>query len=205
MSLVTLRCTIEGVRPLLHHNCRLANPLDPYTKLLKTLTSQRDKTDETYEQMAYVEWHGGIYAQNDRPFCPDKWLYKTVLEAAKLSNMGKAYAAGYVCSDGQLIYDGPQTLPELFTHTVSENQVEHKPYVYTELVRVRGSRVLRTRPRFDAWSAIFEAEISTEVLSAQTFQELLRTAGRRLGIGDGRPRFGLFRVVSVKELTATIG
>ena len=38
-----LRVTIEGIRPLLLHNGRLADPLDEYTKRLKVLAKQRDR------------------------------------------------------------------------------------------------------------------------------------------------------------------
>ena len=55
---------------------------------------------------------------------------------------------------------------------------------------------MRTRPKFDEWAAEFDVEYETGLLNASEVKEILGTAGDQVGIGDWRPKFGLFRVVS---------
>ena len=65
------RITITGTAPLLMHNGRLANPLDPSTQALKSLTSKRKKTDDDLFDIARAEFLGGLYIDPDvGPYVP---------------------------------------------------------------------------------------------------------------------------------------
>jgi hypothetical protein len=59
-------------------------------------------------------------------------------------------------------------------------------------------RIMRHRPRFDSWGAVFDLDIDTDVLSLDMAHQLLNEAGNSIGIGDFRPEkrgpFGRFRV-----------
>jgi hypothetical protein len=52
---------LTGIRPLIMHNGRMADPLDPMAKKLKKLSGERKKTDATHEKMAEIEWEASLY------------------------------------------------------------------------------------------------------------------------------------------------
>jgi hypothetical protein len=60
-----LSVTLTGTHPMLMHNGRLANPIDPWTRQLKALTSKRKKTDEDILQIAQVEARAGCWETVD--------------------------------------------------------------------------------------------------------------------------------------------
>lgn len=65
-------------------------------------------------------------------------------------------------------------------------------------------RVMRHRPRLDAWGMTFSVEIDDELLPPDFIHQLLTEGGRRLGVGDFRPErggpFGRFMVVRWEEV-----
>ena len=46
---MNFRIRLVGTRPMIQHNARLANPLDPYTQALAKITGKRKKTLEDHE------------------------------------------------------------------------------------------------------------------------------------------------------------
>jgi hypothetical protein len=70
-----IRVTLDGSTavngsPLLMHNERLADPIDPYTRWLAELTKKRTKTERDHEEIGRREFMGGGYWANDDG--PDK-------------------------------------------------------------------------------------------------------------------------------------
>src|SRR5688572_21014856 len=46
---------------LVLHNERLADPLDSMTRAIGTFTKKRNKTITDHEEIARLEWYGGLY------------------------------------------------------------------------------------------------------------------------------------------------
>ena len=66
-----VRLSIEGTAPLLMHNIRLADPLNPIAKAMKAISSKRKKTDDDLAQLARLEFEGGLYVLPDLgPYLP---------------------------------------------------------------------------------------------------------------------------------------
>jgi len=61
-------------------------------------------------------------------------------------------------------------------------------------------RNIRYRPAFkEGWTARFQIDIDDpEVVPAERLKEILEFAGRRVGVGDWRPRYGRFLVAEFK-------
>lgn len=57
----TLVIDMMGKTPLLTHNSQLSDPLNPWSKKLKSITSKKKKTDADHEEAARIEWKGGLY------------------------------------------------------------------------------------------------------------------------------------------------
>ena len=59
-------------------------------------------------------------------------------------------------------------------------------------VRVSTSKVMRTRPMFNNWSAKTEIEFYNDQLNFAELQDIIKDAGRLVGVGDWRPKNGRF-------------
>jgi hypothetical protein len=177
---------IRGVVPLLLHNGRLADPLDTFSRRLKAVTSKRNKTEDDYRLMAEIEWYGGLYTKDDKVVIPGHVVEAMLIDAAKKTRQGRDAKAGLMCVDDfPLRYDGPQDIDELWAggrHSLTCG------------VRVRGSRVMRTRPQFDDWELYFTVLYEPSVLDENDVLRFVKTAGEIVGLCDWRPRFGRFVV-----------
>lgn len=183
-----VKVKIHGVSPLLMHSDRLANPLDSLSKELKKISSKRKKTDEDHEDMARIEWHGALYFDKDLgPYIPGEVIDATLRESAKITKDGKNIQRGVLTQEDRvkLHYHGPRDLEKMWCNPNFLDQ---------RTVKVGQSRIVRTRPRFDDWSAEFTLLINPEIMDAEEVRIILERAGRVIGMCDYRPRFGKFEV-----------
>ena len=188
----TLTFTIKGTLPMLMHNSQLASPLNAYAKQLKQVSSKRTKTDEDHESMALIEARGGLYYNDvDGIHVPGENIEATILGAAKLQKLGTTLKRGarVVDINCPLVYDGPTDPDEL---------IRTDGFLFAKLVKVGQARVLRTRPIFNNWSLTFTIAYAPEHLNQETIIDLVKNSGELVGLGDWRPRFGLFSVESVE-------
>lgn len=179
---------IRGVVPLILHNGRLANPLDPFARAMKGITGKRKKTDEDYEKLADLEWEGGLYLDDDnRVVVPGENIEGLFVDAAKKSRMGDAAKAGLL-SDGlwPLKFDGPKTLDALKADPRFRD---------TRKAGIKGSSVMRTRPIFRSWSLAFTVHFLPDLLNSAQIREFLETGGRIIGLCDYTPKYGRFEVI----------
>lgn len=186
----TIKLEIKGIAPLLMHNGQLADPINPHTKALKAVTGKRKKSDDDHMEIARLEFMGSLYVdEKERPVITSDMIESMVFEGAKKSKRGKDARSQTVCIDhcNALIFD--------FPGKVSADALWKSGKFYdTRGVRVTTSRCMRTRPRFNSWSCKFTLGING--LNAAEVIEWVSTAGELIGIGDFRPKFGRFEVVS---------
>ncbi|WMT73344.1 hypothetical protein [Bradyrhizobium sp. Ash2021] len=190
MSVQQLRIRLTGERPLLMHSSRLADPLEPIKIDIDRLTKKRDKTIADHEQIAKMEWYGGLWLQDDKPCIPCEAVESAFTEAAKTRRKGKQAKAGFSCAASPLLqYDGPSDLPSLW---------EDKTFRFRFPVNVNDSKVMRTRPRFSDWHVVVDVEFLPSLLNPNEVIEILEIAGLREGLGDWRPKFGKFSVAQLE-------
>jgi len=181
--------TMRGTAPLLMHNTRLADPLDPIVREMKPIMAKRSrKTDEDREALARLEYVGGLYFDPDvGPFVPGENVRQCLRGAAKRSRRGDKVQAGVLVPErvNPLGYTGPRDLDELWKdanfRTVDSVVVERK-------------RIMRTRPMFRDWALSVEIEFDPEIIDRTELEEFARLAGSIVGIGDWRPVYGRFAV-----------
>jgi len=173
------------------HNGRLADPSDYYAREIKKISSKRKKTDADYEEMARLEWLGGLYLMEEtKEPCIPSYVFEAMLigkgGAARKERMGKEAAAGlWVIKDFPVQYDGPRDPYKLW---------EDERFQLKALVGVNSSRVVRTRPIFKKWWAEVEFEFNPELLNEEMVRRWPEIAGEQIGLMDWRPKFGRFEV-----------
>ena len=180
------RITITGTAPMLMHNGRLANPLDPATQALKALTAKRKKTDDDLIDIARAEFLGGLYIDPDvGPYVPGENVERAILDAAKLTKNGMNVKRGlFIETDvNPIAYHGPRTAEGLW---------EDENFRLIRTVRNQQNRVSRCRPMFTDWRTSAEGTLDESVLDFRTLAAIVEQAGAYVGLGDWRPRYGRF-------------
>ncbi len=181
-----VRISITGTAPLLMHNIRLADKLDPVAKALHEISSKRKKTEDDLIQMARLEFEGGLYLHPVLgPYLPGANIEKAIVEGARITKQGKQVERGLFVTDNEvpLIYAGPRTVEAMW---------EDDNFRSTLAVRVGQSRVMRMRPMFRSWAVDADAEVDPGLLSIETLRSIAADAGSMVGLGDFRPRYGRF-------------
>lgn len=185
----TIKIKVTGKSPMLMHSDRFSNPLDPMTKEHKILTGKRKKTDEDHEAIAYSEWKGGLYMDDELgPFVPAQNFEACIFEAAKLQKLGKKFKQAVMVVEDKLKleYSGPRTYEGMFA----------KPeFVDMRSVKVQAARLQRCRPKFDKWGFECTIAYNPAVVEERDILKAIEDAGMLIGLGDFRPRFGKFESV----------
>jgi len=178
--------TIEGTAPLLMHNSRLANPLDPATKALKKITSKRQKTEDDHAEAARLEFLGGLYIDPDiGPYIPAENVWRVLYDAAKKFNKGPKIKEGiFISTDvNPLGYTGPRNADDLW---------KNENFRHMASAKVGKIRIMRCRPIFRQWRTQAEGTLDPNILEPADLVNIAETAGSLVGLGDWRPRFGRF-------------
>lgn len=186
------RITLTGTDTLLMHNARLSNPLDPAAKAVKKLTGKRTKTDDDYEQIAHVEWAGGLYHDAEiGPFIPADNIWRCLYDGAKKYKKGPRVKEGVLIATNvnPLAYRGPRDVETLWA---DEN------FRHFSSAKVGMQRVTRCRPQFRQWKTEADGILDENALDLSELQQIAEVAGSLVGIGDWRPRFGRFTATVVK-------
>jgi hypothetical protein len=183
--------TIRGVRPIVMHNERLADPLNPHAKAVKEISKKQKKTDDDLLALSKAEFMGGLYYDSDiGPHVPERCLERMLRDAASKSKQGKAVLSALIVTDpAKLEYKGPRDPDEMW---------KDGSYVLRATVGVSKQRVVRSRPIFGGWSLTFTVAYDETVLNPKDIDGFVEIAGRQIGLCDWRPKYGRFDVESIK-------
>lgn len=186
----TVKFQLTGVNGLVMHNGHLANPQNEYAKQLKVFTSKRKKTDADYEAIAHIEFLGALYLHENgnglEIVLPADVIEAAIVNGAKKSRDGvTAKAAMFVNEHAPLEYDGDKNPEKLW---------EDKRFVFSRLVNVQKSKILKTRAFFKNWKAVVTIEYNPDLCNAGQVEKWLTDAGTQVGVGTWRPKHGRFTV-----------
>ncbi len=184
---------IEGAS-LLMHNGQLADPLNTWSKALKEHTSKRKKSDEDHEKIAEVEFQGGLYFDDKLgPYIPGHMLDAVIVGGAKKKRLGTIFESCVRTTQDiyKLDYKGPRTREKLWAEPKFRDR---------RACGVQAARVIRTRPKFTDWTVTFDLELFPSELNPGNVKQAIVDAGVYSGIGDFRPKFGLFTVKGFEEV-----
>lgn len=68
--------------------------------------------------------------------------------------------------------------------------------IHSSPVVVQRARIMRSRPMFREWEAEFKIILLDDVIDTEVLKMIIESAGRFNGIGDFRPEYGRFELVS---------
>lgn len=187
MAMDTIGLTLTSTRPLLVHNARLSDPLDPIVKEMKIISKKGvKKTEDDIEELARLEFLGSLYFHSDLgPVIPGENIYRLLVDAARLTKDGKRIERGVQVLDAEspILYNGPRDVAGLWAD---------KNFVSRKSVKVTTSRVIRTRPQFLNWALDVELAFDTNIIDREDILRIADSAGSYVGLGDWRPVYGRF-------------
>ena len=208
MALKQLKVKLTGDSQLILHNGLMANPLHPFAKQMKKLTSKRSKTDEDLALIGDVEWLACWYYEDGkcefvtdnnqvvigdygRLIMPSYVLESMLVNAAKKNKLGMQFKSGvFVPDDGELLITPDKSLPEMLAD---------QNFRLTTLERVQAARVVRTRPYLKQWAVVFTVSYEDTIVDKAQIEQALDVGGKIVGLCERRPRHGRFTFEVVKN------
>jgi hypothetical protein len=186
---INIEIKMAGISPLLQHNERLADPLDPLVLEIRKFTTKKTKTIEDWENIRHLEWAGGLYVDgNGLVSLPSRCVRACLRNAARFNRLGKDLerSLSFPGMWTDFEYVGPRGIEELYAAG---------GYVHSAGVVIKNVRNIRFRPIFEKWSLVVTGVLMNDLLSVETLTDIAERAGALEGIGDDR-RNGFGRFVS---------
>lgn len=185
--------TIKGDAPLLQHRF----PVPDLASMTKGGTKQTGAKDYT------EEWREHLYVTKDNQvYQPathiEGALVKSSVNFKITGKRGKTYK--------DLFRAAVFVTPEEILHDVDEPDeldTDADKYLYLDMrpVVIQRARIVRIRPAFKpGWTLSFQIQVIDDQINEVLVQDVLTLAGKSVGIGDFRPKFGRFSVVEFKVL-----
>jgi hypothetical protein len=165
--------TIRGTAPLLMH--RFSNEKDSTTP--KKSGSQYN--DREYAENALYKNEKGEIVQ------PALHIESAMVDAATNYRIPGQSRKTYK----QPFRGGVFIEPNLIPHKIPKWQLDLQSVV------IQRSRIMRARPRFDEWELDFTILNIDERITSSIIRSILEDAGKFIGIGNYRPRYGRFKVI----------
>jgi hypothetical protein len=197
-----LKVTIEltGKAPLLSRNGRLANPLDEFTQQIVQLTKKKDKTLDDYRALLPLEAYAGLYWTKEGLI---GWPTENI--AACLIKAAAAYKQGTKLESALLFEPATIEVVLLDGHPVDAHEYVYDRSIDSLFIRtvvIGGRRTLRARAILKNWRTTHTFTLLDDIINPNDLKKIFRTAGRTVGLGDWRPRYGTFstRIVEIVQL-----
>lgn len=164
-----INVTIRGTAPLLMHR------FGGEPKKMKRSKTEYDPKEEA-ESSLYTDEKGKLVQ------------LATHLEACMIKSAVQFKMQGKKTSK-DAVKAGVFVKPEMIPHKIQEWEI------FTVPVVIQRSRILRSRARLNKWELNFAMKVIDERLTPNIVKEILVNAGKFVGIGDWRPRYGRFEVI----------
>jgi hypothetical protein len=181
---------IKGTNSLLQH--RFGESAEGADANTRRVHVQERTPREEAETFAYKHPKGGFYM-------PGAAVARLLRESgATMKQRGSRKSLKYVVPASVLVTEDAITLLN-GKGPAEDFEVDSRPVV----IPATKGRIMRHRPRFDAWGLKFSLRINERLIDTDVVLKLLTEGGESIGLGDFRPErggpFGTFAVVSWKE------
>jgi len=201
MADIRIKVKLNGISPMMMHNNQSCNPLNPFAKKMKAITSKRKKTDEDFEELSKIEWEASLYFNPEiGPFVPSINVEGMLRDAAKKLKKGTdvKQSVRVFPFEIPLQYKGPRDMDGLKKIAFAGEKVNGEDFLDMRSVKVQQSTIMRTRPRFNKWAVEFEIEADDTIFNEDDIIHILKIAGTKICLSDYRPRYGAFEFTILK-------
>lgn len=179
--------TKSGGSPLVCHNERLADPLDPIVREIQAISKKRGKTEADHMEIARLEFHGGMYTNGNGPMLPAWNILRSLQDGAKRHKRGQDVLRGIypLVEHADLSYEGDEIRDPDAMWTAGT-------FSLRKTVGVQRARVMRTRPWFHEWTVELPVEVDQTIWDVHSLAVCWTDSGKFAGIGEMRPVYGRY-------------
>lgn len=187
-ELAKVYAKIRGVTPMIIQNGRCANPLDPFAKKMKSLTSKKNKTEDDLHLILETQWEASLYWNEKIGLhMPSENMLAAFYKGAKKHKLGNKTSA--------IIFSDPIGYPIITEfHDDFEKFRANTQNRFIKPVVVQRAKTISCRPIFNNWSMNFDLEFEREVWDVNEIKTILMTMSNRIGLGvwtPGSPKPGI--------------
>jgi hypothetical protein len=179
--------TLRGTAPLMVNNPQTADRLNEWSQLIGELTGNKKRTDDEERQLQRLKWEASLYHDPDLgPYLPGIAAWKAIVEAGRVSRKGKQVERGLspLTDKMPIRYDGPRDKEGMWAANRYADKRDAVP---------AGKRVMAVRGYFPLdWSVTLEAMFDRALVNERDLASFAELAGKIIGIGTYRQRFGRF-------------
>ena len=184
----TASVRIKGIAPQIQHRFPMPD-LSTLSKGGQKSTGAKDYTQE-WREYFYADGDGQIYQPSSHI---EGALVKAAVNFKVTGKRGKSYKDLF---SANIVVD-PERIPHAGFTVPEELGTDGDQPLYLDVrpVLVQRARVVRIRPAFKAgWELAFDIQCLDDEVQPDLLQDVLALAGKTVGIGDYRPKFGRFSV-----------
>lgn len=178
--------SVKGISPLMQHKF----PMPEFSEMGKGSKKQTGAKDYT------VEWREYLYTNSEGVVQPAVHFESAMIAAAV--NFKVAGKRGKTFKDlfRAAVFVSPDEIPHNIPVPEELDTDADKPlYLDLRPVVVNRARIVRIRPTFKpGWELDFEIQVMDDSIHSDLVNDVLALAGKTVGIGDYRPRFGRFMI-----------
>lgn len=178
-----IKVKIQGISPLLQHRYVF---VDEKEEDAKRRSGKKDYSGEWKKALYWDDKLGVIQ--------PGVHIEAAMIKAAVSFQIPGKGKKTYKDLFKSAVFVSPDYIPHGLKGSPEDLVKKGKITIDRRLVRVNNSGVERLRPLFKDWALEFTIEVHDDQISDDTVQQILEHAGRYVGIGDYRPKFGRFSV-----------
>jgi hypothetical protein len=183
----TIKTEIVGVAPLMQHRYPLPD-LAMMGKGNKKSTGAKDYTQEWHDYL-YVTSAGEIYQPSSHI---EGAMVKAAVSFKVTGKRGKSYKDLF---SANVFIDPAEILHGISVPEDLDCDADKSLYLDLRPVVIQRARVVRIRPTFKpGWKLSFTINVIDDEVNFATVNDVLILAGKAVGIGDYRPKFGRFMV-----------
>ena len=189
----TVDVRVRGTAPLMQHRFPVPE-LEEMSKGATMRTGAKDYTQE-WREYFYTTSDGKIYQ-------PATHFESAMVAAAKNFKIKGRGNKTYMDLFRACVFIAPEQIHHGVTVPEELDTDADKPlYLDVRPVVVNRARVVRIRPTFKpGWELGFVIEVMDDQIAPELVNDILSLAGKTVGIGDYRPKFGRF-MISKFEIT----
>lgn len=182
----TVAVQIVGDSPLMQHRY----PLPDFDTLNEGGVKNTGAKD--YSQ----EWREYLYTDANGVYQPASHILGAMMKAAANFKIQGKRGKSYKDLVATSVLIDPENIPHGIPNPdMLDTDADKALYLDVRPVVVQRARVVRIRPTFKpGWVLDFDMQITDAELPSKMVHEIVALAGKAVGIGDFRPRFGRFSV-----------
>jgi hypothetical protein len=185
----TIKVKYTGVDEILFNNPQMSDPLNKYTKEMKTFSGKRKKTDDDVLTMRKIELRAKIYHDDELGiYVPSTWVTASI--------QGVSWAKAKV-KKADIRASVFVTQPKLKLHYEKMNLVKNpidivnNEHFHKVLSLKQGQvRVVKATPVFNKWSFECDIDFDDTIINESELKGLIKYGATFGGFGDFRPTYG---------------